>query len=242
MSYYGVRKVKTIKDSEGKYNMGCEYYDSSITDYKGNRVWHVCDTGFYKEGFNTKEELEYAIFKDTLDGNFHGTNGKYSCIGWTNCKVELSEEEYNTIKELEAKKWDSSLSKEDKDKARIKYNEYRYSTWYKAWKNYLKAEKEQKKSNKNTYIVIVDYKGYHGIYIRKHGKTTTGFTYWESEAKLFNKSIEELKKEFCNDGFRSNQYSHVYAVDVTNNITGKGKARILNITLQEIENNKVILK
>lgn len=184
MSYYGVRKVKTIKNEEGKYNISCEYYDSSITDWRGRRVWNVCSTGFFTKWYDTKEELEYALFQDTLDGNLHGTGGKYACIGWGTGKVTLSEEEQKKLKELEDKKWSSLYNKEfnkleeelrskgieyddmekvspvykeyveARRKASKEYSDYRYNTYFKRWKEFL----EQKKINnrkENKKIYIV---------------------------------------------------------------------------------------
>ena len=104
MSYYGIRKLKTFQDENGKWNFSCDVYDSSIWSWDNKRVWEHIDNWF-KVGYDTKEELEKFLFENTLDGNFHGTGGKYGCIGWGNRKVKLSEKELVILKELEDKKY-----------------------------------------------------------------------------------------------------------------------------------------
>ena len=112
MSYYGIRKMKFVVNSEGKHNISCEFYDSSIRDYNGNRIWEKTEN-LYGKGFNTKAELEKIFFKDVLDGNIHGASGKYSCLNWHSRKVELPLEIKKELEELENKYWE--LSKEVSD-------------------------------------------------------------------------------------------------------------------------------
>ena len=187
MSYYGIRNLKTIQDNEGNWNFTCELYDSCIWSYDNKRVWEKFEG--LKKSFKTKEELEHYLFTNTLDGNFHGTGGKYGCLAWGNCKVTLSDEDSTKLQELEKIKRETKYSEE----ACKKYSEFRYSAYFKAWKEYLK-NKEQNKANKRIYLVTVDFNGYKGVYIKSHGTSTTSFTYYEADAKLFNNTLEEMKK------------------------------------------------
>lgn len=254
MSYYGVRKVKQFQNKEtGKWNISCEYYDSSLRDWNGNRIWNVCTDGFYRNGFDTKEELEYTLFQDTLDGNIHGTGGKFTCIGWTSDKDVLTPEEKARLKELEERKYNLAFNPElkavkkrlheagvkyedyEKDpefrelnnkavEARKEYEAYRYNTYFNAWKRYLKKQRENKKEAR-TYIVMVDWEDYTGIYVKTCGSRKTSFTYWEQNAKLFTKTQDELKEMFNGENYR-----RVSLVDVTDRIVGKGKNRHAEIS------------
>lgn len=254
MSYYGVRKVKQIQ-KDSLWNISCEYYDSSIRDWDGKRVWHTCPDGFFKNWYSSKDELERALFKDTLDGNIHGTGGKFACIDWNSRQNLLSEEEAQTLKELEEKKYalmfgeriksiekrlkEAGLSYADmesnpewqEENNRIKeaskvYNDYRYNTYYKRWQEQIEKKKQfNRKENKRTYIVEVNYSGHVGIYVKGHGTNKTTFSMYEENAKLFTKPVEELIKIFGGNDTRNNAYSKVTLIDVTNFIVGTGKYR-----------------
>ena len=267
MSYYGIRKLKTFQDKNGKWNFSCDVYDSSIWSWDNKRVWEHIDNWF-KVGYDTKEELEKFLFENTLDGNFHGTGGKYGCIGWGNRKVKLSEKELVILKELEDKKYslmygetikriesrlrEKGLKYEDfkqdeewlEENAKIKqackeYSEFRYGTYFKRWKEYLEQQKiNNRKGNKRTYIVKVDYNGYTDIYIKSHGTRTTSFTNYRDYAKLFTMPIDELKALFIHDGdTRSQKYKRMEFIDVTDFIKGKGKYRHAEIPTVEVVNH-----
>ena len=237
MSYTGVRKFKTIIDNEGKYNISCEAYDSSIYTWDYKRDWHSYPK-FLKTGFDTKEELEYFIFKEALDGNIHGIGGKYACISWnTNSKrIELPKEEQELLDTLYKKHWDNSISKEEQQEAYTKYSEYRYNFWHKAWKKYLSDEKVKRKERR-TYIVMVDYNSYSNIFVRSMGSRVTKFAYCENQAKLFTKTIDELRDMFCSNP----NYTKVSIIDVTNNIVGKGKYRYADVNLCKTNMNTNII-
>ena len=256
MSYYGIRKMKSIIDENGKYNITCEFYDSSIRDYRGNRVWDSLEAGkgFYRNGFNTKEELEYALFKDTLDGNIHGTGGKYSCISWGSNKVKLSDEEQQHIKELDDNYWAlynecNSIYREAKQenpnitldeleandpmyrklheelhKISKEKTEYRYNTYYTRWKAYLKDRNKAKASGK-VYVIKCNYNGYTGIYIKSLGSSRVKFCYNISNAKLLTNSISEIKEALKD----FTNIKDVRVIEVQNYITKKGNKRYCNI-------------
>lgn len=259
MSYYGIRKMKFVVNSEGKHNISCEFYDSSIRDYNGNRVWEKTEN-LYGKGFDTKAELEEIFFKDVLDGNIHGASGKYACLNWHSRKVELPLEIKKELEELENKYWE--LSKEVSDiqskvceankdvlqpiKECKGYEEYfraienlsplykakstelqelsktkrelRYNSYRNAWEKYLESEKENKK-NKSNYIVILDYSNYHNVFIQTKSDYKTTFSYYISNAKIFNKSITELKEMFLSNP----KYSNIRVINVEKYLTGKGK-------------------
>jgi hypothetical protein len=93
MSYTGVRKCSIIKNHNNDYVLKCDCYDSSITiNSNGGRNWHN-DVQLYQNcSFKSRAELEKQLFKDFLDGNLHGSYGKFSSLNWHSCKVELPKE------------------------------------------------------------------------------------------------------------------------------------------------------
>lgn len=180
MSYCGIRKLKTYQDENGKWNFSCDFYDSSIRSSDNKRVWEKFEG--LDTPFETREELEYYLFKNTLDGNFHGTGGKFGCIGWGYCKVKLSEKELVILKELEDKKYSLSDGetikkienrlrekglryedfKQDKEwleenakiqQAYKEYSEFRYGTYFKRWKEYLEQKKINNRKRANAHIL-----------------------------------------------------------------------------------------
>ena len=164
MSYYGIKNLKTIKKENGLYNVSADYYDSSIRDYNGNRVWYHADN-LFKEDME-KEELEYRLFQDFLNGNFHtaGNCGKYQCLSWTNCKVKLNKEDYEVLKNLEYCKTHYT-DKEERDKAYADFEKTHYELYFKAWKQYLENEKQRKKNTK--YIVNIENTNRSMQYVRR---------------------------------------------------------------------------
>lgn len=269
MSYYGIRKLKTFQDENGKWNFSCDVYDSSIRGWNGKRVWEHLDSWF-KVGLDTKEELEMFLFKNTLDGNLHGTGGKYGCIGWGNRKVKLSDKELAILNDLEKKKHDLMYGAETKavesrlrqagipyaeweqdeeykrihdltSKACKEYEEFRYNTYFHRWKQHLEQKKiNRRKENKRTYIVRVDYKYYDDVYIKTHGDRSTSFTNYSSNAKLFTKSIDEIKELFCNmNDTRNTKYKKIDIIDVTDFIVGKGRYRRAEIPAVEHEKHRI---
>lgn len=244
MSYYGVRKLKVVKNSENKFNVSCDYYDSSLRDYKGNRIWEHSDHFFAKD-FDTKEELEYYLFQDVLDGDLKGVGGKFACIAWGNCKVEPSKEELLKYDELykeaatASKYFWNEFTKQDKfhgkthkecydlfddykqawDSVMLKEENkrnYRYSIYYKAWKEYLQEQKDTKK-DKGRFIVKIDYLNYKDIYIGSFSKVRTSFVYEECYAKVFVKTLEEMKDLFLNErDTRNKKYDKITLIDTIN--------------------------
>ena len=187
MSYYGVRKVKIIKKENGLYNVACEAYDSSITDYKGNRIWDAYPNGIYKED-KTKEEVEKQLFIDALDGNLHGVGGKYTCISWSNGSLTLPKEQVEELSILDKKRWDNNLSQEEKAQACEEYREKRYKYWYETWQKYLADKKSAGK-----HIIEVSYAGQR-LFIKGLGSRTMKFTNFRENAKVFNKPVYELEQ------------------------------------------------
>lgn len=215
MSYYGIRKLKLVKTEAGKYNYSCECYDSSITDYKGNRIWRPMEKLFNKD-YDTKEALELQMFKDVLDGNIHGAGGKYSCLSWDNRKTELSigkqkeldrlnkiknvmledyykwinSKEVHELEKINPEKVKQSKLYIDTHKAIDDYENARYKFWYETWQEYLKAQKEAVKS-----VIKVDLTNqpYKDVYIRKLGKRQLSFTYSKDYAKTIKEPIAVIQ-------------------------------------------------
>lgn len=249
MSYYGVRKLKQVQ-IDGKWNAICEYYDSSIWGWDGKRDWRTCSEGLYNNGFDTKEELEYKLFQDTLDGNIHGTGGKFSSLAWGSNKVQLSQEEYDLIKKYDKEYWDyfsyfwndyaktrqdlKGLVHEkcmaDKDYAekfkvleerRKRKEQYRYDTYYRRWKEYLANKKNAKK-----YIVQLNWKSNIPYFVKSHGSRSTYFTRYEENAKIFSETKDRLIDMFTSKtDSRNLEYTNVKLIDVTDMIKGTGKRR-----------------
>lgn len=260
MSYCGIRKMKFITNEEGKYNISCECYDSSIRSYNGSRVWYK-STNLYKNSFNTKAELEYAFFEDVLDGNIHGATGKFACLNWNNRKVNIPLEIQNKLQELNTKYWElskevnnikSQVYKENEnllqpikeksyeeffntleklsplykakslelEEIRKTKEELRYKSYYEAWQEYLINEKANNKE-KSLYIVTLNYLNYPNVYIQNKTSTKTTFSYYISNAKIFNKSITELKEMFLSNP----KYSNVRIINVKEYVTGEGKRK-----------------
>lgn len=251
MSYTGVRKVKQIKDENGKWNISCEAYDSSIWTWDNKRAWDKYEK-LFKIGFDTKEELEQVLFREALDGNIHGLGGKYSCITWGNCKVQLSDKEKAIIESLDKQYWDLHRKQQDlstKLRHGIQYSytqlnekfpefkalsdelnklskeksEFRYNSYFKRWKEYLKQQNKNRATGK-VYVVKLDYNGYNGVYVSSKGYAQTVFKYNIHGAKLFTKSIEELTEMFTRD-----KYSNVEFIEVQDYIKGKGKRRYVEV-------------
>lgn len=215
MSYYGIRKLKLVKTEAGKYNYSCECYDSSITDYNGNRVWNPIEK-LFKDDYETKEALEFQMFKDVLDGNIHGAGGKFSCLSWNNRTIELSADKQKELDRLagikdalrkEYYKWINSKEVHelekinpqevkqsklylDTRKAIDDYENTRYKLWHETWQEYLKAKKEAVKS-----VIKVDLMNqpYSNIYIRKLGKHQLSFTYSKDYAKVIKEPLAVIQ-------------------------------------------------
>lgn len=215
MSYYGIRKLKLVKTEAGKFNYSCECYDSSITDYNGNRVWNPMEK-LFKNDYETKEALEFQMFKDVLDGNIHGAGGKFSCLSWNNRTIELSADKQKELDRLagikdalrkEYYKWINSKDIQelekinpqevkqsklylDTRKAIDDYENTRYKLWHETWQEYLKAKKEAVKSVIKVDLTKQDVKN---VYIRKLGKHQLSFTYSKDYAKVIKEPIAVIQ-------------------------------------------------
>ena len=221
MSYYGVRKVKVYQNKEnGLFNVSCDFYDSSVRNLDGTRYWQHADKWYNDD---TKENIEYKLFIDTLDGNMHGTGGKYSCLAWGNNTVELSEEEQERLKELDMLRWDNPEKAELQRLRDTEYKELSFKEWYDKVENtpclkeladkskdyqtrytelryklYYKAWQDylQEKKKAGKTIVKVFYGSFGtDLYVKGLGSRTLKFTSSRDYAKVFNKPKQTLINE-----------------------------------------------
>ena len=171
MSYYGIRKQRIVQNEEGKYNIQCDIYDSSLRDYDGKRIWYT-DKILFNTWEDTKQDLEWKMFKDILDGNIHGASGKFSSIGWNSRKKQHlpNADEWKTLEMIEISnrqlrhdlsnkrnQLNGSVAKgwKTQEQAQAEYEPFKeeickyidinenlyYNIWYKAWKRYLKESR-----------------------------------------------------------------------------------------------------
>lgn len=199
MSYYGVRKLKLVKTEDNKYNYSCEYYDSSLRDFNGNRIWNKVDK-LYGKSFENKEDLEYLMFQDVLDGNIHISGSKFGCLTWGNRKTKLTEAQSEILQ---------LLYKEDRER----YEELRYDYHFLAWKNYLAEQQAKNKENRNKPYCIVkcDVNGYDNVYIKTLGNSHVSFTYYKNQAKKIKKSLDEIKEILSTF---TGKYSNIQLIEV----------------------------
>ena len=218
MSYLGIKNLKIVQTEDGKYNVACSYYDSSITDTNNNRVWHKTNN-LFKEDINTKEELEYILFKEFLDGNFHvsGNCGKFNCLSWNNCKLVLPVYQQITIQKLWNAQWNFKRGDEVRDKVYSKYSSVRYKYYFKEWQEYLKQEKLENK-NKQYYIVKLDFKDNIGVFIKTNNKLCFSISY----AKVYHKSLNQVIKELASIKANSN-FKNIQVLNVTPYIQKKDR-------------------
>ena len=223
MSYYGLRKVRVYKSEEtDKWTFSCDCYDSSIRDYRGNRVWEHVDSWWKDENHrDTKEDVEYYLFENTLDGNFHGTGGKYTCIEWGKNTVTLPKEQQDELTRLDNLRWNSpervelrelrytkykdttseewynlqEVKKvEEMEKSYTKvYYELRYKYWYKAWQDYLQEKKQTGR------VIIRVSSPYGDLYVKSLGTRTLKYSSYRDGAKVFKEPKSALLKKL--DGF-----------------------------------------
>ena len=66
---------------------------------------------------------------------------------------------------------------------------------------------------------MLDYLNYSNVFIQKKSNYKTTFSYYVSNAKIFNKSIAELKEMLLSNP----KYSNIKIIDVSKYLTGKGK-------------------
>ena len=189
MSYYGIKKMKYNQLQDGTWTVACDYYDSSIWSYDYKRVWNTTDK--FTQPFATKEELDDFLFRNFLDGNFHGSFGKFACLNWNNCTLKFTDDEKQQL-ELINKKYYKENSIKSKE-----YNELRYKVCKQAWKRQL--------ANKDRFIVKLDFDGYKNIFVKSVGSRCTRFAWTIDEAKKFKGfTKEELMKTYCNNPKYSN--------------------------------------
>lgn len=174
MGYYGIKNLKIIQLENGKFNVSCDYYDSNIYDHDYKRIWHHSDK-FNLKDTETREETEFILFKDFLDGNLHGASGKFTCLEWGKNTVKLSEKEEQFLKRLNDNFWNKYKETQKYDtRNRERYDKIRYALYYRAWKKYLKDKKE------NSFILK-----YKNDYVTKISARKFYYSSFERTAKIF---------------------------------------------------------
>lgn len=170
MSYYHIKNLKIIKTENG-YNAEANIADSSVYDWNDRLIWKK--QVLYKNDFETKEKIEYALFEEFLDGNLQGSCGKFAPLNYKNQKIALSQKEQNLINKLDKKAFDFSQSEEKRKHNYDRYKKIRYSLSYRAWK----LAQVQEKNNK----FYLTYKGQNVV---GFGARNVKFNYWQ-EPKMF---------------------------------------------------------
>lgn len=196
MSYYGLRKLKIQRDKETKLFVAfADVYDSSIRDWNGKRVWYT-NKQVYTEGCKTREELEYRLFKDFLDGNFHGSCGKFAPLNWdSSSRLTLTEEEQALINKINQDKRDrrGELIRQGlystEDTILNKLEEEYYNVYYKAWKKYNTGE------NVHKYILTFNTNSIGKVYVCGLTKRNIKYTDVAVHAKVFVGTEEQIKNK-----------------------------------------------
>lgn len=155
MSYDLVKNLKIVKTDNG-FNVACNIASNNIRTYDNKHVYEYV-TRLFKNDFDTKESIEYKLFELFLDGELQGACGKFAPLNWNNNKIELSNKENRLLKLLGNKAYNSELPIKIRAKYEQKYNKIRYALYYRAWQNYLKAQKETKFIIKYNYNNEVRY-------------------------------------------------------------------------------------
>lgn len=155
MSYDLVKNLKIVKTDNG-FNVACNIASSNIRTYDNKHVYEYV-TRLFKNDFDTKESIEYKLFELFLDGELQGACGKFAPLNWNNNKIELSNKENRLLRLLGDKAYNSELPIKIRAKYEQKYNKIRYALYYRAWQNYLKAQKETKFIIKYNYNNEVRY-------------------------------------------------------------------------------------
>lgn len=155
MSYDLVKNLKIVKTDNG-FNVACNIASSNIRTYDNKHVYEYV-TRLFKNDFDTKESIEYKLFELFLDGELQGACGKFAPLNWNNNKIELSNKENRLLRLLGDKAYNSELPIKTRAKYEQKYNKIRYALYYRAWQNYLKAQKETKFIVKYNYNNEVRY-------------------------------------------------------------------------------------
>ena len=140
----------------------------------------------------SKEKLEFELFKDFLDGNFHGSCGKFAPLNWGSNKIVLPKDKlelidtlYNNYRKVSYK--DRELS----DYAYNMYQDTRYKLYFEAWKEYLK---NKNKKTTEAYRIVVNSHSCYTVFVRNVTKRHVFYTEDIKKAKVFKKSEEEIKE------------------------------------------------
>lgn len=174
MSYYKIKNYKIVKTNEGKFNVAGEIADSSIRDDRGRFIFHKSER-IYKNDYDTKESMEYALFKDFLDGELHGATGKFKILDWDNQEyLKLSEKENRVLTKLDNRRFNKNRTNEEYLRLTERYNKVRYSLFYRAWKKYLNDKKSVK------YVLM-----YNNKYVQRLNTKTVCIIDDINKAKVF---------------------------------------------------------
>lgn len=186
MSYYHIKNLKTIKTKNG-YNAEANIADSNVYDWNNRLIWNK--EVLYKNDFETKEQLEYALFKEFLDGNLQGSCGKFAPLNFKNQKVTVSNREKEIINKLDKKAYDFSTSAKVRKHHYDRYKKVRYALYYRAWKLTQKQEKNNK-----------FYLTYQGQNVTSFGTRGVKYSSWQ-EPKMFKGLAEnnQLVQRWMND-------------------------------------------
>ena len=178
MSYYGMKNGSIVKTENG-YTVRCDYYDSSIRDYKGNRVWE--HTEHFTKPFPTREELEEHLFYNFYMGNYHGAFGKFRNIN----NINFTEKEKAMLKELDK----NSLNPYNSE-LREQYRQVELELARKHFNRLLQTKKCRYK------VQVTSCRYGMTAYIRSCGTRTMFFTASPEHAKVFVGTEETILPKF----------------------------------------------
>ena len=178
MSYYGMKNGSIVKCNEG-YTVRCDYYDSSIRDYNGNRVWE--HTEHFVKPFSTREELEEHLFYNFYMGNYHGAFGKFRNIK----NINFTDKEKEMLHELDK----NSLNPYNAE-LREQYYQVELNLAREHFNRLLQTKKQR-------YIVqVTSCRHNTTAYISSCGTRTMYFTAFPEDAKVFVGTEETILPKF----------------------------------------------